>query len=120
MGNIIGDPINSQILKQIQNRQRLQGAGYNSESVKRDPQVLNYLNNRNAWIKMASGVSISGSIGLEKIKDIFEQSPDQTVTEQEYANLSGTGLAKNLVLFNRYSQLILRKVKNKAAVNVLK
>ena len=100
MGNIIGDPINSQILKQIQNRQRLQGAGYNSESVKRDPQVLNYLNNRNAWIKMASGVSISGSIGLEKIKDIFEQSPDQTVTEQEYANLSGTGLAKNLVLFN--------------------
>ena len=100
MGNIIGDPIHNQILKQVKNRQKMSGAGYNSESIKRDPQVLNYLNNRNAWIKMASGVSISGSLGEEKIRAIFEQSPDQTVTEQEYANLQGTGLAKNLVLFN--------------------
>ena len=100
MGNIIGDPINGQTLKQIQNRQKLQGAGYNSESVKRDPQVLNYLNNRNAWIKMASGVAIEGSIGKQKLKDIFAQSPDQTITESEYANLQDTGLAKNLVLFN--------------------
>ena len=100
MGNIIGDPIHNQILKQVKNRQKMSGAGYNSESIKRDPQVLNYLNNRNSWIKMASGVSISGSLGEEKIKAIFEQSPDQTVTEQEYANLQGTGLAKNMVLFN--------------------
>ena len=100
MGNIIGDPINPQILNQIKNRQKMSGAGYNSESIKRDPQVLNYLNNRNSWIKMASGVSISGSLGEEKIRAIFEQSPDQTATEQEYANLQGTGLAKNLVLFN--------------------
>ena len=87
MGNIIGDPIHNQILKQVKNRQKISGAGYNSESIKRDPQVLNFLNNRNSWIKMASGVSISGSLGEEKIKAIFEQSPDQTVTEQEYANL---------------------------------
>ena len=89
MGNIIGDPIHNQILKQVKNRQKMSGAGYNSESIKRDPQVLNYLNNRNSWIKMASGVSISGSLGEEKIKAIFEQSSDQTVTEQEYANLQG-------------------------------
>ena len=100
MGNIIGEPINGEILKQVKNRQKLQGAGYNSESVKRDPEVLNYLNNRNAWIKMASGVAIEGSIGKQKLKDIFAQSPDQTITESEYANLQGTGLAENLVLFN--------------------
>ena len=100
MGNIIGEPINNVILEQIDNRQKLHGAGYNSESVKRDPIVLNYLNNRNSWIKMASGVSISGSLGEQRLKDVFAQSPDQTVTEQEYANLQGTGLAKNLVLFN--------------------
>ena len=46
MGNIIGEPINGEILKQVKNRQKLQGAGYNSESVKRDPEVLNYLNNK--------------------------------------------------------------------------
>ena len=46
MGNIIGEPINNVILEQIDNRQKLHGAGYNSESVKRDPTVLNYLNNR--------------------------------------------------------------------------
>ena len=46
MGNIIGDPIHNQILKQVKNRQKMSGAGYNSESIKRDPQVLNYLNNR--------------------------------------------------------------------------
>ncbi len=45
MGNIIGEPINGEILKQVKNRQKLQGAGYNSESVKRDPEVLNYLSN---------------------------------------------------------------------------
>ena len=71
MGNLIGEEISKPILKQIQNRQKMQGAGYNSESVKRDPTVLNYLNNRNAWIKMASGVSISGSLGIEKLNGYF-------------------------------------------------
>ena len=39
-GNLIGEPIKDVILKQIDNRQKMQGAGYNSESVKRDPEVL--------------------------------------------------------------------------------
>ena len=100
MGNLIGEPISPKILEQIDSRQKLQGAGYNSESVNRDPSVLNYLNNRNAWIKMASGVAISGSIGTEKLQDIFAQAPDQTTTNTDINNLKGTGLAKNLVLFN--------------------
>ena len=100
MGNLIGEQISPKILKQVDNRQKMQGAGYNSESVKRDPTVLNYLNNRNAWIKMASGVSISGSLGIEKLKGIFAQSPELVAEAKEISALEGTGLAKNLVLFN--------------------
>ena len=100
MGNVIGEPISRPILDQIDRRQKMQGAGYNSESVKRDPTVLNYLNNRNAWIKMASGVSISGSLGIEKLNDIFAQSPELVAEAPEISALKGTGLAKNLVLFN--------------------
>ena len=100
MGNLIGEEISKPILKQIQNRQKMQGAGYNSESVKRDPTVLNYLNNRNAWIKMASGVSISGSLGIEKLNGAFAQSPELVATNNDISALEGTGLAKNLVLFN--------------------
>ena len=37
MGNLIGEPISKQILEQIDRRQKMHGAGYNSESVKRDP-----------------------------------------------------------------------------------
>ena len=55
-GNIIGEPIDATILKQIDNRQTVSGAGYNSSSITRSPQVLNFLKNKSAWIKMASGV----------------------------------------------------------------
>jgi hypothetical protein len=99
-GNLIGEPIKGIILKQIDNRQKMQGAGYNSESVKRDPEVLNYLNNRNAWIKMASGVAISGSAGIDKLRGIFAQSPDIVVTEEDISAFEDTGLAEKLVLFN--------------------
>ena len=100
MGNLIGEPISPKILEQIDSRQKLHGAGYNSESVNRDASVLNYLNNRNAWIKMASGVAISGSIGTEKLQDIFAQAPVLQTQNTDIDRLNGTGLAKNLVLFN--------------------
>ena len=64
-GNIIGEPIDEKILEQIDLRQKMHGAGYNASSISRDPKILNYLNNRNAWIKMASGVSIDGNEGLK-------------------------------------------------------
>jgi len=100
MGNLIGEPISPRILEQIDSRQKMHGAGYNSESINRNPLVLNYLNNRNSWIKMASGVSIEGEKGKEKLKDIFSQASDQTTKSTDIENLKGTGLAKNLVLFN--------------------
>ena len=98
-GNLIGEPINEEILKQIDLRQKMHGSGYNSSSVSRDPKVLNYLNNRNAWIKMASSVSISGSFGEDRLKD-FQSQESGYITESDFESLKGTGLAKKSVLFN--------------------
>ena len=96
MGNIVGEKFDDFVVNQINARQNLYGKGFGSTQL--SPSNLLLLNNRNAWIKMASGVAIEGSIGKQKLKDIFAQSPDQTLTEPEYANLQDTGLAKNLVL----------------------
>ena len=71
-GNLLGEEINPIVDTQIKFRQQIQGAGYlENQSVERSPEVLNYLNNRNSWIKFASGVSISGSAGEEKLRDFF-------------------------------------------------
>ena len=64
------------------------------------PDVLNYLNNRNAWIKMASGVSIDEEKGKTRIRDIFSQTQGIESTNEDIEKLTGMGLAKNLVLFN--------------------
>ena len=56
MGNIIGEPIEKFVANQVDLRQKIYGAGYNENSLARTPEYLNYLNNRNAWIKLASGV----------------------------------------------------------------
>ena len=100
-GNIIGEPINDNILKQIDHRQTVNGAGYNNDALPRTPKVLNFLNNRNAWIKMASGVSISKppSGSFDPLSEISKNN-NNYITNSEIENLRGVGLAKNLVLFN--------------------
>ena len=102
-GNLLGEPINPIILEQIDLRQQLHGSGQssgqNNTSLVRTPQVLNYLNNRNAWIKLASGVSISGSAGEQKLKDLSD-AENSYLSERDIANVKSYGLAKNLVLFN--------------------
>lgn len=97
-GNIIGEPINEVILEQISNRQTINGAGYNDTSISRSPEVLNYLNNRTAWVKMASGISI-GDAAVYQLTEISKQEGGY-ISEVEIQNLKGTSLAKNLVLFN--------------------
>ena len=97
-GNIIGEPINATILEQIDNRQSVSGAGYNSSSITRSPQVLNFLNNRSAWIKMASGVFLEDD-ALYQLEEISKQEGGY-ISEDEIQNLKGTSLAKNTVLFN--------------------
>ncbi len=100
-GNILGEAISEKIDAQINNRQFIQGAGYNlgEQQIQRTPEVLNYLNNRNAWIKMASGVSISGSLGKQKLKDLSEVE-NSYLSGPEIDNLMNSNLAENLILFN--------------------
>ena len=49
MGNLLGEPFDKYVNEQIRARQRLHGAS------NRSTRDLQYLNSRNAWIKLASG-----------------------------------------------------------------
>jgi len=124
-GNIIGEEFREYVFDQIKIRQSLNGAGKNQ--IKRNHQTLNYLNNRNAWVKMASGVSLIDpnkltpvaapsraqiitnttnpslkTTGLDRLRSISQDLGD-TTSNLDYQKYNGTGLAKNFVLFNTLS-----------------
>ena len=81
MANLIGEPFEDYVSKQIDIRQKTHGSGMGG--VSRTPQQLSYLNSKTAWVKLASGVYVS----KEKIKKLgFSE------------NKSGKELAKNFVL----------------------
>lgn len=92
-GNIVGEEFENYVFDQIQIRQSLQGTGLNSN---RTPQQLQYLNNTNAWIKLASSVSVDSNKGLERLKKIIGNSAN---------NYQGYLLAKDAILFNGLSAL---------------
>ena len=120
-GNIVGEPIVEVIDKQIDYRQQIHGAGYipGTQNLQRTPEVQNYLNNRNSWIKMASGVSLSGSAAVDKIQALSNDSSNYLSTQDEAA-MQGEGLAKNLVLFNSTQKLDSTKnsyIKRSGAIN---
>ena len=114
-GNIVGQEVYRFVSTQIENRQRLQGSGTDrfNNTVKRSNKVLNYLNTRNAWVKLASGIGID-SEARQKLKDILisdgyvgtgsptEQNPS-TFTDADIDGFLGKNLAQNfilLILFN--------------------
>lgn len=101
-GNIIGQPIKPIIGEQIDLRQKIHGAGYNENSLQRSPEVLNFLNNRNAWIKLASGVSLDDG---ERLKDLAKFETENYFTENDINSLLGKNLAKNYILFNTMQSL---------------
>lgn len=96
-GNIIGEPIKPIIGEQVRLRQLIQGSGYNENSISRSPEVLNFLNNKNSWIKLASGVSLDND---QRLKDIAKFETSNYFTENDIASLLGPELAKNYILFN--------------------
>jgi hypothetical protein len=96
-GNIIGEPIKPVIGEQVRLRQLIQGSGYNENSISRSPEVLNFLNNKNSWIKLASGVSLDNG---QRLKDLSKFETSNYFTENDIASLVGSELAKNYILFN--------------------
>ena len=86
---IIGEELRGYVQSQITARQTLHGSG--GTGTIRTPQQINLLNSNTSWIKLASGVSISGSnrlteLGLD-------------------TSLIGMELAKNNILFSGISKL---------------
>ncbi len=96
-GNIIGDPIIPIIDDQINIRQKLHGAGYNEDSIKRTPEVLNILNNKNAWIKLASGTEL---LDTNRLLNLQKLDGKNYFTNNDINSLNGKELAKNFILFN--------------------
>jgi len=87
MANIIGQNLDPYVINQINNRQNIQGSGVDGY---RSEKQISYLNTRNAWVKLASGVSLENpalsNLGLKGIS-------------------SGMDLAKKHVLFGGSSRL---------------
>tara|TARA_Y100000385_G_scaffold278835_1_gene327665 strand:+ start:6427 stop:10095 length:3669 start_codon:yes stop_codon:yes gene_type:complete len=102
MGNIIGEPISPIIGEQIKLRQLLHGAGYNESSISRSPKVLNLLNNKNSWIKFASGVALEDT---DRLKALSEIESNNYFTENDINSLKGKNLAQNYILFNTIQSL---------------
>ena len=87
MANLIGQAFDKYVNKQIKRRQKIQGKS------ERTLDEIQYLSNRNAWIKLASGVSIEDS-RLELLKN-----KGNTLI----GNNKGKKLAQKYVLFNGFT-----------------
>lgn len=94
-GNIIGEPFDSFVYDQIDVRQDHQAAGFNDS---RTPAQIQYLNNKHAWVKMASSVAASGSLGENRI--------EQLITKNNPSLTKGHKLAQNAILFGSLSSQI--------------
>ena len=91
-GNIVGEEFDEFVVDQIKVRQSNQFGGYNSTP--RTPDQIQYLNNRNAWVKLASSVDILEKLGLEKL---------QNIKIEDKEGYLGTKLAEKAILFNSLS-----------------
>jgi hypothetical protein len=95
---LVGDPIPQYVRNQILVRQASYGSG-SLPGFPRTDEILLHQNANNAFIKMASGVSISTSKLSGSNSSLGIQDPDEAQV------LSGMGLAKRYVLFGGTSYL---------------
>jgi predicted chitinase len=94
MGKIIGESFREYVVDQINVRQEVHGSG--TAGSKRNLEDLSYLNSKTAWVKLASGISITDErIRSESIRPNVKFDP----------GYSGTTLARRFVLFNGVSDL---------------
>jgi hypothetical protein len=91
-GSIIGEPTERYVIDQVKSRQKIYGKGIDGNSA-RTTQDIQYMNNRNAWIKMASSVLVENA-NLRLPKGI-----------SNVDSFTGDNLAKKAILFNGLSSL---------------
>ena len=117
-GNVVGEPIEDFVDKQIGIRQQNQFSGYGT-SLRTDDQ-LKYLSNRNAWVKLASSVNILADVTVPSTPEAFVaqrygleftgttiplgESKLRNTGIEDTSNYLGTKLAEKAVLFNTISQ----------------
>ena len=89
--SIVGEPFKKYVADQIKVRQGIYGSGVNQNL--RTPEEIQYLNSRNAWVKLASSVFIdTGENGKKRLKQIGQ------------SGQTGTRLARKYILFNGIGQ----------------
>lgn len=93
MGNILGEPFKKYVDKQIKKRQEIHG------KVDRTTEEISYLNSTNAWIKLASGVSLT----QERLNLLHTEYNNPLVTSK---TPTGKYLAMQNVLFNGVTRII--------------
>jgi len=116
MGNIVGEKFDDFVVNQINARQNLYGRGFGSTQL--SPSNLLLLNNRNAWLKLASSVNVINESRLEPSTALelaaaltTAAKPLTTLGTQRLkdiginntADFLGNQLAKKAVLFNTLS-----------------
>ena len=89
--NVVGEELQKYVSNQIKRRQKTHGSGVLSS---RTTEQLIQLNSTNSWIKLASGVAITGS----KLDDLG-------ISGEGRERFEGMGLAKNHILFGGISNL---------------
>ena len=99
-GNIVGEEFEEYVFDQIAQRQKDQYSGYTSN---RTPEQIQYLNNKTAWVKLASGMEFfkeedSQFDGYKRLQEILG-------TEGIVEQLKGRNLAEKTILFNGTSFL---------------
>ena len=88
-GNLLGQPFSPYVNGQIKARQKVHG-----KQSERTLDEIKYLNSRNAWVKLASGVSLKqGRLDLLKGNPIVDKA------------IPGSNLAQNNILFNGLSSI---------------
>tara|TARA_R110002012_G_scaffold260740_1_gene442464 strand:- start:1162 stop:4803 length:3642 start_codon:yes stop_codon:yes gene_type:complete len=116
-GNLLGEAIDYYVSNQVRERQNLLGKGFNNPNLSNAD--LNLINNKNAWLKLASSVYVGNpTLKKEAAKALSNSEIDQAAYDniallpqerlQEIGlninEMAGLNLAKKTVLFNTLSE----------------
>ena len=112
MANLIGEAIDSYLSSQIDVRQKLTGKGL-YDNPKLTNTDINLLNNKNAWLKLASSVYMGNPQIQKSAKEAGASSQQidrlKTLTSERLRDIgldinemAGLNLAKKTVLFNSW------------------
>ena len=113
MGNVVGEKFDDFVIDQINARQSLAGKGFGEATL--SPSDLLLLNNRNAWLKLASSVSVVGDDTPSTLNTGSGEYEDSSISNGEQrlrdiginntAEFTGNQLSQKSVLFNTLSEV---------------